>query len=134
MLYRPLLLLLSLLHSSFIAKHLTMNSIVYMRRAMMLVYIFSLFLFLFRVYAFYSLVHRSDGYLKGKKKERISFTFFSFLSILISTCRYDDVGNHLRSSSIFLSVQKVVVMHFFLAFVLFVFCFFFSLSRLFAFY
>ena len=66
--------------------------------------------FLFRVYAFYSLVHRSDGYLRGKRK-RISLTF---LSIRVSTCRCGDVGNHLRSSplvSVRSKVVVVVVMH-----------------------
>lgn len=73
------------------------------------------------MHAFYSLVHRSDGYLTGKRK-RISLTF---LSIRLSTCRCggDGVGNHLRSSSLFYSfslscrskvVVVVVVMHFFL--------------------
>ena len=71
------------------------------------------------MHAFYSLVHRSDGYLTGKRK-RISLTF---LSIRLSTCRCggDGVGNHLRSSSLFCSLllscrSKVVVVaiHFFL--------------------
>lgn len=72
------------------------------------------------MHAFYSLVHRSDGYLTGKRK-RISLTF---LSIRLSTCRCggDGVGNHLRSSSLFCSlllscrskVVVVVAIHFFL--------------------
>jgi hypothetical protein len=57
------------------------------------------------VYAFYSLVHRSDGYLRGKRK-RISLTF---LSIRVSTCRCGDVGNHLRSSPLVSFRSKVVV-------------------------
>lgn len=114
MLYRPLFLVLSLLHSSFIAKHLTMNSLPSMRASNRTVFLSLVFFssslsravsrsFLFRVcmHAFYSLVHRSDGYLTGKRK-RISLTF---LSIRLSTCRCggDGVGNHLRSSSLFCS-------------------------------
>ena len=110
MLYRPLFLLLSLLHSSFIAKHLTMNSLPSMcasNRTVFLSLFSSLSLSLCLVlsisstyvcmHAFYSPVHRSDGYLTGKRK-RISLTF---LSIRLSTCRCggDGVGNHLRSSS-----------------------------------
>jgi len=107
MLYRPLLLLLllSLLHSSFIAKHLTMNSLPMYSNDGIYSSFFSsssspssrLVLSISSMYAFYSLVHRSDGYLKGKRK-RILLTI---LSILISTCRCGDVGNHLRSSPFF---------------------------------
>ena len=69
MLYRPLLLLLPFLHSAFNVKYLTMNSWPMHREAM--VYILFLFSLSFYVecICFYSLVHRSDGYLRGKEKE-----------------------------------------------------------------
>ena len=123
MLYRPLLLLLLLilLHSSFNVKHLTMNSF-----APMMVYILFLpffFSFYFECMLLFGLCIGQTVIL-GVKEENIAH----ILSILISTCRCGDVGNHLRSSPLFYILSfrsKVVVMPFFPAFrVLFVFCFF----------
>jgi hypothetical protein len=65
MLYRPLLL--SLLHSSFTAKHLTMNYLPMYRSDG----VYSLFFASLSISSvrFCSLVHRSDGYLRGKGRE-----------------------------------------------------------------
>jgi len=128
MLYRPLLLLLllSLLHSSFIAKHLTMNSLPMCIAMMVYIYIFFfLSFFLFRVYTFYSLVHRSDGYLRGKRI-RISLTFYLSLFLLADVVMLVIICVHRRSSILSLRSKVVVVVRrLSLAFVLFVFCFFF---------
>ena len=71
--------------------------------------LFFLSFFLFRVDAFHSLVQRSDGYLRGKRK-RISFTFYlsAFLlaDVVVIICVH-------RRSSILPFRSKVVVMRFF---------------------
>ncbi len=130
MLYRPLLLLLllSLLHSPFNVKHLTMNSLPMYRSDG----VYSLFLFLsISSVCFYSLVHRSDGYLTGKEKEYRSHFYLS-LFLLADVVMLVIICVHHRSSVLsFRSKVVVLIMLFFLAFVLFVFCFFlfFSLVR-----
>jgi hypothetical protein len=98
MLYRPLLLL-SILHSSFNVKHLTMNSFapMYSNDG---VYSLSLFFssFYFECMLLFSLFIGQTVIL-GVREENIAH----ILSILISTCRCGDVGNHLRSSPLFYS-------------------------------
>jgi hypothetical protein len=111
MLYRPLLLLLLLilLHSSFNVKHLTMNSFAPMMVYILFLPFFSL-LFYFECMLLFGLFIGQTVIL-GVKEENIAH----ILSILISTCRCGDVGNHLRSSPLFYILSfrsKVVVMPF----------------------
>ncbi len=128
MLYRPLLLLLllSLLHSPFNVTHLTINSLPMYRSDG----VYSLFLFLsISSVCFYSLVHRSDGYLTGKEKEYRSHFYLS-LFLLADVVMLVIICVHHRSSvlSFRSKVVVVLIMPFFLAFVSFVFCFFFFFS------
>jgi hypothetical protein len=132
MLYRPLLLLLllSLLHSSFIAKHLTMNSLP-MCIAMM-VYIYSFFSrsFYFECTLFIRLSIGQTVILGVKEKEYRSHFYLS-LFLLADVVMLVIICVHRRSSILsFRSKVVVVVRRFFLAFVLFVFCFFFFLRSL----
>jgi hypothetical protein len=105
--------------------HMYSNDGVYSFFFFLLLLLFSaLVLSISSMYAFYSLVHRSVGYLKGKRK-RISLTFYLSLFLLADAVMLVIICVHRRSSILSFGSKVVVVMRFFLAFVLFVFCFFF---------
>jgi hypothetical protein len=145
MLYRPLFLLLSLLHSSFIAKHLTMNSLPSMRASNRTVFLsfFPLSLSLSRSFYFeyvcmYVCMHfirLSIGQtviLRVKEREYRSHFYLSvFLLADVAVMVLVIICVHRRSSVLSCRskvVVVVVVMHFFPRILLFdMFCFF-SLS------
>lgn len=129
MLYRPLFLLLSLLHSSFIAKHLTMNSLPSMRASNRTVFL-SLFSslslclvsFYFEYVCMYVCMHfirLSIGQtviLRVKEREYRSHFYLSvFLLADVAVMVLVIICVHRRSSvlSCRSKVVVVVVMHFF---------------------